>query len=480
METKDVIGLALVLFAIPVSILVCCVSARAREAAFFLMTAGVVLTEKLDINFVTRYWYRGTTRGFEFTFIDVLAIGVLLSSFLLPRPGQSRWFWPASLGALLLYLIYGCFSVAISEPKLFGLFELSRILRSLIVFLAAAWFVRGERELAILVLALCCAVCFEGALAVKQRLLGGVYRVPGSLDHSNSLCAYLCLAGPVLVAAATSNLPKLLRWFSALGIASAAVAIVFTISRAGIPLFALVTLGATAFCISWRITLKKIAVTGLICLAMGGLLFKSWYLLADRFGQASLEQEFLEEDTEGRGMYLRQARAIVEDRFFGVGLNNWSYWVSKKYGAQLGERFEDYDDIEYSPSKEILPSIHYAAPAHNLGALTIGELGWPGVVILMLLWLRWLQMGTRFLWRRTSDALHRLGVGIFFGTCGVFLQGLTEWVYRQTQIMFAVHIAVGALASLCYLQRRTRCRQLEPLAQPREAREEFAAVAVRS
>ena len=95
METKDLIGLALILLAIPASVLVCCVSQRGRDAAFFLMAAGVVLTEKLDINFVTRYWYRGTTRGFEFTFIDILALGVLVSSFLLPRPGQSRWFWPA-------------------------------------------------------------------------------------------------------------------------------------------------------------------------------------------------------------------------------------------------------------------------------------------------------------------------------------------------------------------------------------------------
>jgi hypothetical protein len=368
--------------------------------------------------------------------------------------------------------------VAIAEPKLFGLFELSKILRGVVVFLAAAWFVRGERELAILVLALCCAVCFEGALAVKQRLLGGVYRVPGSLDHSNSLCAYLCLAGPVLVAAATSHLPKRLRRLAALAIACAGVAIVLTISRAGIPIFALVTLGAAAFCVSWRITLKKVAVTALICLATAGLLFKSWYLLADRFGQASLEQEFFDEHSEGRGMYLRQARAIVEDRFFGVGLNNWSYWVSKKYGAQLGERYEDYDDIEFSPSKEILPSINYAAPAHNLGALTVGELGWPGLVIFMLLWLRWLQMGKGFLWRRSPEALHRLGVGFCFGTCGVFLQSLTEWVYRQTQIMFTVHIAIGALAGLCYLKRQARCRPRAPLAPARAAPEEFAPVAI--
>src|SRR5258707_7592815 len=133
METKHLIGLTLMLAAIPLSVAVCCLSERAREAAFVLMIVGTTLTEKLQINFFSHYWYRGTTRGFEFTFIDILAIGVLVSALLARRerlgprgnsglppevgvPPLPRCFWPASLGVMLLYFFYGCFSVAISEP----------------------------------------------------------------------------------------------------------------------------------------------------------------------------------------------------------------------------------------------------------------------------------------------------------------------------------------------------------------------------
>ena len=482
METSHLIGLALMLTALPMSIAVSCISQRARDAAFFLMVVGTVLTEKLQINFFSHYWYRGTTRGFEFTFVDILAIGVLAGTLLRPpspsplsrhggRRGLGRgvrsefwrqyqaaprWFWPASLGLTVLYFFYGCFSVAISEPKIFGLFELSRVLRTIVIFLAAAWFVRSERELGLLALALSCAVCFEGALAIKQRILGGVYRVPGTLDDANSLSMYLCLAAPVLVAAAASDLPRSARYLSAVAIGFAAVGVLFTISRAGIPIFALVTLGATAFCVSWRVTPKKLAVTALICLGVAGLVFKSWNLLKYRYSQATLQQEFLEEDTKGRGLYLRQAKAILEDRFFGVGLNNWSYWVSKDYGGRLGEHYENYDDLDYQPTKDILPSFYYAAPAHNLVALTVGELGWPGLIIFALLWWRWFQMGARFLGRRSAAPLYRLGIGFFFGLCGVFLQSQTEWVFRQTQILFAFHIVAGALASLYYLRRKSK------------------------
>ncbi|MEW6306711.1 MAG: O-antigen ligase family protein [Verrucomicrobiota bacterium] len=456
METKDLIGLTLMITVVPAAVLVCCLSRRAQEAAFFLLTAGTVITEKADINFFTHYWYRGTTRGVEFSFVDVLAIAVLVSSLLVPRPGQKRWYWPASLGFLLFYFAYACFSVVISDPKVFGLFELSKMFRGILVFLAAAWFVRGERELAIFVFALACAVCFEGALALKQRAFDGVYRVTGSLDHPNSLSIYLCMAGPILVAASASNLSPYLRWCCTAAIAVAAVAIMLTISRAGIPAFALVTLGATAFCVSWRITLKKVAVAAFVFLAACGLVAKTWDTIKGRFAQGNFEQEFLEDHAEGRGMYVRQAHAIVEERFLGVGLNNWSYWVSKTYGAKLGLLYEDYDDLDYVPSKEILASFHYAAPAHNLGALTVGELGVPGLLIFALLWMRWFQMGFVFLWKRSTEAVHQLGIGFYFATCGVFLQSLTEWVYRQTQIMFAFHLVLGAMASLYYLRRRAR------------------------
>jgi len=70
---------------------------------------------------------------------------------------------------MFLFFAYACGNVACADTKIYGLFELSKILRGLVFFLAAAMFVRGERELSILVLALGCTVCYEGALAVRER-----------------------------------------------------------------------------------------------------------------------------------------------------------------------------------------------------------------------------------------------------------------------------------------------------------------------
>jgi len=455
MQLKDLIALFLIAVAIPAGVALACISQRVRDAAFFFMAFGSAITDKLDVNFVTRYWYRGTTRGFEFTLIDILAIIILLSSLLLPRPGQSRWCWPAGLGAMMLYLFYCCFSVAISDPKLFGLFELSKIIRGVIVFVSAAVFVRTERELCLLVLALGCAVCFEGALSIRQRYLMGVYRVTGNLDHANSLSAYLCTVAPVFVAAATSNLPKYLRAFSWLCLCAAAATILMTLSRAGIPIFGLVVSGAALWCVSLRITFRKIMAAIALCLLMGGLLYRSWDTLKERFAASPIETEYSAEHFESRAFYLWIAREILSDRFLGVGLNNWSWLVSTEYGPRLGIPYEGYPSANDAPSKESLSSFVFAPPAHNLAVLTAGELGWPGLVVFGLLWLRWFQMGMSFLAKRSPDAMHRLGVGFFFAVSGLFLQSLTEWVYHQTQILFTFHIIVGALASLYSAKRQS-------------------------
>lgn len=453
-ETKDFVGIALLLAATGAATGVLLLSQRLRELALFAMMTGAVLTEKLDINFYSAYWYRGTTRGFEFTFIDVLGLALLLGTLLLPRHDRPRGYWPAGLAPMLLFLLYAAAAVALASPKVFGAYELSKLVRGMVFFLAAAFFIRRERELSVLVLALCCAVLIEGAASLRQRYLGGVYRVTGTLDHPNSLSMYLCLVGPVLVAAAASTLSPWVRRFCWLAAGTAAVTVMLTLSRAGIPAFGLAAGGALLWCMTWRVTLGKIAAAAVIGLGLSLLVWKSWDLLAARYGSASLEEEYLDDKSEGRGYYLRQAQVMLADQPFGVGLNNWSYWVSRKYGGELGMRYETYDDITFAPPSELLSLYRYAAPAHNLGALTAGELGWAGLALFSLMWFRWLRLGFGFLRPRRAEVMHRLGAGLFFGVLGVFMQSQTEWTFRQTQIFLTFHVLAGVLASL-HQARRT-------------------------
>jgi hypothetical protein len=216
-------------------------------------------------------------------------------------------------------------------------------------------------------------------------------------------------------------------------------------------------LGAAVFCVSGKITPAKVVGIGLVGLCLAGLAIKTWDSLKARYAEATFKDEYLDDQQEGRGYYFRVAKVIVEDRFFGVGLNNWSYWVSKKYGAMVGRPYDDYEAIQgKQPDEQTVGELVWAAPAHNLAALTVGELGVPGLIIFALLWLHWFTMGLRFLFRRTPEAVQRLGVGLFFCTCGIFLHSLTEWTFRQSHIFLTFNLLIGTLASLCYVKRHAR------------------------
>jgi hypothetical protein len=476
MGFKALFGLAVIPAAMLGGLVIACLSRRMRDLFFVCLVFFSPMIERMDVNFVSREWYRGTSRGFEFSLLDILSFGLLFSSLLAPRRGETRAYWPGSLGFMLLLLAYACFNVAISDPRLFGLFELFKMARGLVVFLAVAFYIRSERELRLMLWTLACLVCYEGLLALQQRYMYGIHRVPGTIDDSNSLSVFMCTTAPVFVAVITSRLPLLLKGISAAAIALACVGVILTISRAGVVIVALVLLGTALCTMSWRLSLKKILILLLIVAGAAGMLGKSWKTLKERFQSSSLKEEYENKKNLGRGYYIRIARAIVHEEWFGVGLNNWSYWVSNRYGPKLGYRFVPYRGTDTEPSDKIPATSNVdeaqAAPAHSLAALTAGELGIPGLALFALLWLRWFTMGASFLWRRTPDPKRRIAVGILFGLCGMFLQSLTEWVFRQSPLYYVFHVLLGTLAALCYHRKRTllqaRSAQAAPAPIPAE------------
>ena len=415
MGTKELFGFTVLPAAIIGAILATCLSKRLRDVFFVFLVFCAPITERMDVNFVSRDWYRGTSRGFEFSLLDVLSIALLVSAILVPRRGVSRAYWPASFSLILLFFFYSCLNVAMAEPRLFGYFELFKMVRGMIVFLAVAFYLRSERELRLMLWTLAALICYQGLLAVKQRYLDGYHRVPGLIGDPNSLSVFFCTTAPILIATINSKLPKLLKLLAAAAVVIACVGVILTISRAGVVIIGIVLLGAALCTVSYRITARKVAITLVVVLGATGVLAKSWKTLKERFGEANLKEEYQNKRNMGRGYYIRIAEAIVEERFFGVGLNNWSYWVSNRYGPRLGYQFVPYKGTDIVPSEHIPSTSNVdeaqAAPAHNLAALTTGELGIPGLVLLLMLWLRWFQMGASFIWRRTPDPMRRIGVG---------------------------------------------------------------------
>ena len=484
MTTKHLIAAGVLLLAFVGSTGLACASHRVRDVFFFLIASMQIYFDRMDVNFLSMEWYRGSTRGFEASLLDVMALGLLIGLVVAPRY-RPRIYWPASLGFMFLFLLFEAFSVLISEPKIFGAFEVTKMMRAMVVFMAAAVYVRTERELRILLLALAVPLCLETLYCLKHRFLLHMDRVVGTFDAPNSLSLYVCTVAPVLVAGFNSRFPNWLRYTLLAALGAATLTIFLTVSRAGVPAYGLVMLGVMLMTMSWQITIKKIVAAMALSVALFVPLMFTWDALMERYKDTSLNEEFAYNEYENRGQYVGLAKEILKDRSMGVGLNNWSYWVSKVYGPRTGAPYEDYDSTPATLMEET-PEVYqatpnYAPPAHNVFVLTVGEMGWAGLFVFLLLWLRWFRMGASFLWVRSPEPMLRLGTGFLFALCGMFLQSQTEWVYRQTTVMMTFYVILGSLASLYYQKRRARKQVLaETVFLPPAAAAPFSASAVRS
>ncbi len=90
MKSQHAIALMLIPFLSVAAIVAAAWSQRIRDAFFFLMVALAVLIERLDVNFFSQAWYRGTTRGIQISLPHILALGLLVGGCLSERGNPDR------------------------------------------------------------------------------------------------------------------------------------------------------------------------------------------------------------------------------------------------------------------------------------------------------------------------------------------------------------------------------------------------------
>ncbi len=458
MEFKEIVFIIGAAVSVPAGILL------ARTSRFFLdfMFAALIFStcmpDWLDINFLSREMYRGTSRGIGVSYVDFLSVILLVAPLLAAPHERTRWRWPASLTGILAFSAWGCLSVILNDPMLFGTFELVKFFRGLLLFLAVAMYVRGPREIRVLVIALCALVFYQTGWCIVQRYVWGMYRLRGSFAHPNQLSAYMNFLAPMLVALAMSEQHKGLARLSGLCAAMAGLCVIFSISRTGFVVFCASTGIALLISLITRLTPMKLAATLLALVAALGVFVKAWDTLSARYGQTTLEDEW--EGDSGRGMYFRLGKLVLRDNFlFGLGLNNWSYIVTDRYYPELGLPNAPYGDTDCNiRGFTDMERVHMIAPpAHNLGVLTAGEMGAPGLLLLAGLWARWFHMSARFLRRGPSSLSNQFGAGVFFALWAAVACNMTEYSFRDTPHMYMTYAITGALAAI-YANSQTQRR----------------------
>ena len=467
-EMKVPIFVVAFILIVPAGILLATSIQRIRNFVFMFLVCGTCQPGSLfglptDINFLSREWYRGSTRGIEVSYLDMLAIILVFSSILSRQREGIKLFWPPSLGILLLFFVWCALDViGFSEPKIFGFFELTKIFRAILLFTAVAFYLRGPNELRLFLWALILTIGFEALVCLMDRYAYHFHRIRGTAGHPNALATYCVMLAPLFITTVfASDTTPWLRRASAVAFLCATGCTLLTISRTGFAALMLVTALAYLYSNGVKLSPRKIGFTVLGAIFLLLMVVKSYNSLASRFEGTDLEREYLSEEGD-RGTYFRVGMPAIRDNpVFGMGLNNWSYWVANRYGPMMGFANIPYPGPDRAPALNPVTGKRERAgmpPAHNLYLLTLGEVGFPGFLLFMALFIRWLTMNGSVVLLRKNDLIASTRAGAAIGLLGAMIMSWTMWNFRQTGTFFMAHIIMAVGAVLYYHRPKSKAK----------------------
>jgi len=419
-------------------------SAKWRGHLVSALLVSAALGDLASINFLSMETYRGPDRGFEVTLTDLLALGLAVA--LAARfPTRLRW-WPT--GSTLLWLLFAvaAASVAWAPVPMYGGFALFKLARAYVVFWVVANAVHTGTPTLAAWRGLALMAGLVAVVAMKQKYLDGIYRVPGPFDHSNTIPLYANLVMPVLFVWSVadrglSRAEAALGTLAALGLMAAVIA---TFSRAGTALAALGLLAALVLVNRGRPTLRVRAVSALVVIGAlaGGVMAADSLLARARSAPESSE--------EARHEFNEAADLMLRDHPLGIGLNNFSHVLT------VEDRYRDHITV--------MANEEQAGVAHHIYRLTAAELGYPGLLLFvaMLAQFAWVALSAGWRRRRTPDGRALLALGI--GMLTLHAAGLLEWGFRITPVTYQFAIVAGLAAGLAGRLRPTSNGAIRPVA----------------
>lgn len=382
--------------------------------------------------------YRGHTKGFEFNFIEAIALGLALAA-LLERRKDFRFF-PPGLWAWFLFVGIGTLSAFGALEPLYALMPAFKFLKMGFIFVGVFASVHDGRDLAAVMRGFAIALIVQMVYCLWSRYAMGGFRVTGWFEHQNPMAMWsYMVALPILGLALSRETPPrdVALYFAAFG--AAGLVVVLSVSRASLAAFGAGAVIVMAGSFLNGVTVRRVglAVIG----AVGGslVLIKAADTFMERMGNDSSPKNDLR-----YALNLQSAAMHADHPVLGIGWNNYGLANSRPRGVKYSRVLEHWEEIR---GRRIYPEMFRSNPlTESLYWLLLAETGTLGFAAFMLFILITMWHGARatlFHWS-SPIGLAVLGITVALGIS--YFHGQVERVLTQTKnlttwMMFCALIA---------------------------------------
>lgn len=385
-------------------------------------------------------WYRGATKGYEFSLMNTMALALIAAA--IAKPGI-RFRWLPLLSLLwLLYVGASSLSLLTAINRDYVLMSIFKFAKAWLLAIGIANYVRSEREIRILLLALTLLIIHQFYFVATMKWIDGIYQVRGLFEHQNPLSMFMYMAAFVLLATGLSPaLDRKWSWCCLIGFAFASIIILAALSRAGLLFFAAGTVCIIAWGFFDRFTLRRVTAT--FAMLMGGavLLAATLPTLIGRF-----HDDGNKASGETREVMNLAAKAMRDDKLFGIGWNNFAIAINHPF--PYGDVIDDWNldrgqNVDYDYAKGVVESHYWLIMAEN---------GYPGILTYFLFILTVSLQAAWLMLRDRGTLTAACAAGIFFGFNITYVHSTLERVLTQTKNLGLWMVLIGLLAALWYMK----------------------------
>jgi hypothetical protein len=390
---------------------------------------------KLTLMLMSVETYRGHTKGFEFSLLQILSIALLWARRR-EAPADFRWLPPGAwLWALQCCL---CSLSVFSAPNSsYALMALWKFASATVIMAAAYHMVRDGEDLRLLLRAVTVTLVVQVIVVLKLKYVDGHYQVRGWFEHQNPLAMWSYLLGLPLFAAALGPGDKVETRWQLAGFIASAILLQCTLSRAAMALFAGGVCAISLLSLADGINLKRVRI-------LFGIGFIGLLGLAATIGTiiARFHDEGNTASKETRELLNIASRAMLRENFFGVGWNNYGITINHPY--RYGDVIDDWTRdrghaVNYDEPKGLSESLYWLLFAEN------GYLG-AGSCILFLVVTGWWAARGAIAGRGTIIGAFLLG--LFVALALTYAHCTLERVLTQTKNLAAWLLLLGVVARM--------------------------------